>query len=130
MELFSVNPTDKVAKDSQKFNANKSKWSNLKCLEIQDLIAAANRFPTATNHTLLEASAKLLCAGPKFSENQAELLTSYLQEMQYIFVGTQVCLPKKFDVCLNLDRIWEFTYVLRGANEIYTLNMDAVKPKM
>lgn len=129
----SVSPNEETAAELRKFNANKSKWSNAKCSEIQELLTLANQHPltsTISNLTILNASARLLCAGPKFNEEQATQLTSYFQQMQTIFSTTEVCLPKHFDVCLNLDRIWEFTYVLRGAGQLQQLNLDAVKPEM
>lgn len=80
---------------------------------------------------MLNLSARLLCAGPKFDEKQSEQLTLYLQQMQHIFTTTQICLPKYFDICLNLDRIWDFTYVSRNGDDRYhRLNLDAVRPKM
>lgn len=93
----------------------------------------ADQYPltsTISNLTILNASARLLCAGPKFDEAQAEQLTSYLQQMQTIFTITEVCIPKQFDVCLNLDRIWDFTYISRGADRIEPLCLNAVKPKV
>lgn len=126
-----MNPNDATAVEMQKFNANKSKWSELKCSEIEELITLAGQYPltsTVSNLTILNVSARLLCAGPKFDANQAEQLTSYLQQMQTIFTTTQVCLPKHFDVCLNLDRIWDFTYVSHGSNHIEQLCLNAVKP--
>lgn len=131
--VYSVHPDDETAIKLQEFNANKSKWSRIKCLEIQSLLTLSNRYPltsTVANFTLLNMSARLLCAGPKFNENQAQQLTTYLQQMQSIFTTTEICLPKHFDICLNLDRIWDFTYVLRGANHLERLNLDAVRPKM
>lgn len=128
-----MNPDDATATELRKFNANKSEWSNMKCSEMQELLTLANQYPltsTISNLTLLNLSARLLCAGPKFDENQAKQLTSYLQQMQTIFSTTEICLPKHFDICLNLDRIWEFTYSLHGANNFERLNLDAVKPKM
>lgn len=93
----------------------------------------ANQYPltsTITNLTILSASARLLCAGPKFDEKQTDQLTSYLQQMQTIFTTTEICLPQQFDVCLNLDRIWDFTYVLHNSDQIEPLNLDNVKPKL
>lgn len=122
-----------MAAELRKFNANKSNWSNLKCTEIQNLLTLANQYPltsTIANLTLLNWSARLLCAGPKFDENQAQQLTSYLQEMQSIFTTTEICLPKQFDICLNLDRIWDVTYVSRGTANLERLDLDAIKPKM
>lgn len=122
-----------MAAELRKFNANKSNWSNQKCGEIQNLLTLANQYPltsTIANLTLLSWSARLLCAGPKFDENQAQQLTSYLQEMQSIFTTTEICLPKHFDICLNLDRIWDVTYVSRGTANLERLDLDAVKPKM
>lgn len=128
-----MNPDDETAAELRKFNVKKSKWSSVKCSEIQDLLTLANQYPLTSaisNLTILNAGARLLCAGPKFNEDQAQQLTSYLQQMQTIFATTEVCIPKHLDVCLNLDRIWEFTYVLRGAGHLEQLNLDAVKPKM
>lgn len=122
-----------MATELRTFNANKSKWRNTKCLEIQNFINVANQYPltsTISNLTILNASARLLCTGPNFTEQQAEQLTAYLQEMQTISTTTEICLPKHFDICLNLDRIWDFTYVMRNTNEFEHLNLDAVRPKM
>lgn len=127
----SVNPDDQTAAELRKFNVNKSLWSNQKCIEIQQFVTLANQYPltsTISNLTVLNASARLLCAGPKFDEKHAEQLTSYLQQMQTIFTTTEVCIPTQFDVCLNLDRIWDFTYVLRGVGHLQPLSLDAVKP--
>lgn len=129
----SVNPDVETAAELKQFNANKSKWSKLKCTEIQELLTLANQYPLTSaisNLTILNASARLLCAGPTFDEDQAQQLTSYLQQMQSIFATTEVCIPKHFDVCMNLDRIWEFTYVRRDASHMQRLNLDAIKPKM
>lgn len=131
--LCSVNPDVETTTELQDFNAKKSKWSKKKCTEIQNMLTLANQYPltsTISNLTLLNMSARLLCAGPSFDENQAHKLTSYLQQMQTIFNTAQICLPKHFDICLNLDRIWDFTYVLRGENNFERLNLDAVRPKM
>lgn len=127
-----MNPDGKMASDLRKFNANKSKWSEIKCSEIQQLLTLANQYPltsSVSNLTALNAAARLVCAGPKFNEFQAEQFTNYLQQMQTIFTTTEICLPKHFDICLNLDRIWEFTYIFRGDGHLERLNLDAVKPK-
>lgn len=134
LPVYSVHPDDDTAAELRKFNAEKSKWSELKCSEIQNLLTLARQYPftsTISNFTILNLSARLLCAGPKFNEKQSEELTLHLQQMQTIFTTTQICLPKHFDICLNLDRIWDFTYVLRGADGNFQhLNLDAVRPKM
>lgn len=131
---FSVQGDDNMAAESRKFNAEKLKWSEMKCSEIQDLLALASQYPftsTISNFTVLNSCARLLCAGPKFNEEQSKQLTLYLQQMQSIFTTTQICLPKHFDICLNLDHIWDFTYVLRGADGHFQhLDLAAVKPKM
>lgn len=129
----SVNPDDEMAAELRKFNANKSQWSRLKCSEMQEISTLANQYPLTSgisNLTMLNGSARLLCAGPKFDANQAQQFTFYLQQMQTIFTNTEICLPKHFDVCLNLDRIWDFTYVLTGAHHLERLSLDAVKPKL
>lgn len=128
-----MSPDDETAAELRKFNAYKSKWSGLKCLEIQELMNLSKQYPFTSfisNYTILNAGARLLCAGPKFDDKQTELLTAYLQQMQTISTTTQICLPKQFDVCLNLDRIWDFSYVLRGEDFWEPLRLDAVKPKL
>lgn len=122
-----------MATELRMFNANKSKWSNSKCSEIRNLLSLANQYPltsTISNLTQLNLSARLLCSGPKLDENQTKQLTFYLQEMQTFFTTTEICLPKHFDICLNLDRIWDVTYVSRGSAKFERLDLDAVKPKM
>lgn len=129
-----MHPDDDTAAELRKFNAEKLKWSELKCSEIQNLLTLASQYPftsTISNFTVLNLSARLLCAGPKFDETQSQRLTFHLQQMQSIFTTTQICLPKHFDICLNLDRIWDFTYVLRDADgRVQHLNLDAVRPKV
>lgn len=66
----------------------------------------------------------VLCNGPKFNENQSNRLSSLLYQMQNIFTGTQICIPKFFDVCLNLDQIWDFTYIRHPNNHMNKLLMD------
>lgn len=131
---FSVDFDEDTAAELRKFNAEKLEWSELKCLEIQNLLTLARQYPftsTISNFTVLNLSARLLCSGPKFDEQQSKQLTRYLQQMQRIFITTQICLPKQFDICHNLDRIWDFTYVLRDDDEhLLQLNLDAVRPKM
>lgn len=128
----SVNPDDKTAAELRKFNAHKSQWSRLKCSEIQEILALFNQqYPLTfaiSNLTQLNGSARLLCAGPKFDAQQAQQFTFYLQQMQTIFTNTEICLPKQFDICLNLDRIWDVTYFLNGAHHLEPLCLDAVRP--
>lgn len=127
--VLSVNPNDELAGEAQEFNANKSEWGNSKCAEIQKYFASQRRhMSSATNLTILNAAARLLCTGPKFSDAEAESLTTLLQEMQTIFTATEICLPQRFDVCLNWDRIWDFTYISHE-DHFERLNLDAVKPK-
>lgn len=126
-----MNPTVTVANRLRKFNANKSLWNNARCSEINNFFLTAQRHPLSySNRTNLNAAARLLCNGPTFNEQQAEQLTDYLQRMQTTIVDTQICLPNQFDVCLNLDRIWEFTYVLRSGNNFEQLDLSAVQPTM
>lgn len=70
----------------------------------------------------------LLCRGPKFTEYQATELSSNLNKMQDIYTGTKVCLPKNFDLCKNLDRIWNFTYIETSQGEFYPLDLNTVQP--
>lgn len=69
----------------------------------------------------------ILCNGPKFYENQSNRLSNVLYKMQNIFTGTQICIPKYFDVCLNLDQIWDFTYIRHPNNHMDKLLMDELE---
>lgn len=103
----------------------------MKCAEINEFLSTAYRYPftaTLSNLTLLELVTDRLCAGPKFTEYQASELSNYLYEMQTIFTETQVCLPKHLDLCLNLDWIWDFTFVQNERNNIETLDLSNVAP--
>lgn len=111
---ISVNPDQELAEDSKKFNAFKSNWINLKCAESNGMLTVVygSAFERdVSNISLLESATDKLCFGPKFTEYQATELSNYLYQMQKVFTETQVCLPSHFDVCKNLDRIEEFTYV-------------------
>lgn len=88
------------------------------------------RNASAPNLTILNACDKLLCTGPSYSERDADQLTYNLRAMQTISVGTQICLPKHFDICRNWDRIWDFTYVLREDNSLDRLDLSAVTPRL
>lgn len=84
-----------------------------------------------SNISLLESTAGKLCFGPKFTEHQTTELSTYLYQMQTVFTETQVCLPTHFDVCKNLDRIWEFTHVRCSTNEnsLESLDLSKVVPR-
>lgn len=99
----SVNATPALSQSSVEFNQLKSKWINSRCSEIADF----PRDIDDTYHRMMD----ILCKGPKFSEIEAQTLSTLLFSMQEIFTETQVCLPKSLDLCLYLNRIWEFTYV-------------------
>lgn len=66
---------------------------------------------------------QLLCSGPRFSSTETKQLSTLLYRMQDMFTGTQLCVPKHFDVCINFDRIWEFTYVKRPNGNVEQLDM-------
>lgn len=71
---------------------------------------------------------QLLCRGPRFNHLQSNALTNDLYAMQTIFTETQLCIPLHFDLCKNLDRIWEFTYVKRPNEHIEWLDMSDIWP--
>lgn len=129
-----MNPDQELAEDSKKFNAFKSKWINLKCDESNGMLLEAYGSPLnsdVSNISLLESTAEKLCFGPKFTEYQTSELSNYLCQMQTVFTETQVCLPTHFDVCKNLDRIWEFTYLrlATGDNSLEPLDLSKVIPR-
>lgn len=84
-----------------------------------------------SNISLLESTTEKLCFGPKFTEYQTTELSGYLYQMQTVFTDTQLCLPTHFDVCKNLDRIWEFTYVLYTTDDniLEPLDLSKVIPR-
>lgn len=124
-----MNPDQQLAEDSKKFNAFKSKWINLKCAETNGMLSEASGM--VSNISLLETTAEKLCFGPKFTEYQTSVLSNYLYQMQTVFTETQVCLPTHFDVCKNLDRIWEFTYLRSptGDKSLEPLDLSKVIPR-
>lgn len=132
---ISVNPDQQLADDSKKFNAFKSIWINLKCAESNGMLSTAYGSPfqsDISNISLLESTTEKLCFGPKFTEYQTTQLSNYLYQMQTVFTGTQVCVPTHFDVCKNLDRIWEFTYVrsiMDDNNNLEPLDLSQVIPR-
>lgn len=87
-----MNPDEELAAELRKFDANKSNWSNEKCTEIQNLLTLANQYPltsTITNLTLLNWSARLLCSGPKFDENQAQC-KAFSQQLKFACPNTSI----------------------------------------
>lgn len=80
-------------------------------------------------YSLFQITITKLCSGPKFTEYQIGELNEYTNQMQTIYFNTKVCLPKRFDVCTNLDRIWTFTYVQRPNGDIELLDLRNVKPE-
>lgn len=129
-----MNPEQELAEDSKKFNAFKSKWINSKCAESNGMLSAAYGSLIEldiSNISLLESTTEKLCFGPKFTEYQTTELSGYLYQMQTVFTDTQLCLPTHFDVCKNLDRIWEFTYVLYTTDDniLEPLDLSKVIPR-
>lgn len=70
---------------------------------------------------------QLLCRGPRFDAEQTKQLSQQLFAMQTTFTETRVCIPLHFDVCQNLDLIWEWTFVQRPDGSLMRLNMNAVR---
>lgn len=72
---------------------------------------------------------ELLCRGPTFSERESNELSEDLFQMQTIFTETQLCLPLHFDICLNIDWIWDFTYIRHPNGEFQLLDMSEIVVK-
>lgn len=129
---YSVAPNDSTLRKSIEFNGIKSKWVDSKCRDLDTFgIPAIASNPTEINFnkTALETVSTILCSGPKFTEDESDELTKVLFEMQEVFTDTKVCLPKHFDVCLNLDRIFEFTYVQDKDGHIDRMDMSQIMPR-
>lgn len=129
--FHSTNPDDPIKPDAIKFSAFKSEWVHEKCHEAIDLNLFSSKHQTASrlNRTLINMISKILCDGPKFTSYQTRELTNVLHAMQNIYTNTRICLPKHFDVCSNLDRIWEFTYIQEPSGQIHYFDLSEVAPK-
>lgn len=102
-----------------------------KCTELNSFLdPTADHDPKRIilNKTLPEKVAAILCSGPKFTEGESRALTKILYEMQETFTETKVCLPKHFDVCLNIDWIFSYTYVKDKDGLIQPVDMSHVLP--
>lgn len=127
--FHSTNPDDPFQSGATRFGAFKSKWVYKKCQDVIDLLSLRHEKAFRQNSALIEIIWKALCAGPKFTPYQSKELINLLSAMQNIYTNTRICLPRHFDICLNLDRIWEFTYVQRPGDRIHLLDLTEVVPK-
>lgn len=119
-----------AATAARKFDAFKTKWINEKCREAKLLLASSiNASQNELNQSAMAFTIEKLCSGPKFTEYQIDGLNNRFNRMQKLFADTKVCLPVRFDVCLNLDRLWDFTYVRDSANNFHLLNLSEFVPK-
>lgn len=118
-----VNPKDGLADKGMDLNAIRLKWRNLRCSESEQVLSDKNV------NDIQKRMIYLMCRGPKFTQYQAKELSKILNHMSDIYSSTRVCLPKHFDICKNMDRIWEFTYMKSSSGNIYPLILDSVKPK-
>lgn len=112
----SINPTNELSGKSVQFNGKKSQWINERCADAK-LFASPL---TETQRNMIN----ILCSGPKFNLEQSRRLSNVLYQIQDIYTGTQVCIPKSFDVCLNLDHIWDFTYIRHSDDQLKRLLMS------
>lgn len=127
----SIEPTDVLLASSVEFNAFKSQWLDGKCRELNTFLDpdfAQNPKRIIINKSVPEKVATILCSGPKFTEHESKTLTKLLYEMQQIFTETKICLPKRFDVCLNIDWIFNFTYEKDKDGHMRRLDMSHVLP--
>lgn len=122
--FFSTNPSEKLSNESIAFNAYKSQWINVRCAEVDELPNAIR-----TNFTI-SRMAQMLCRGPRFNTIQTKLLSRKLFDMQTTFTETQLCIPLHFDICQNLDRIWEWTFVRKPDGILEHLSMDAFRMRL
>lgn len=130
--IFSVSANNALLNESIEFNAIKSQWLDKKCRELDNYMGPHfNSNPTKVNlnKTMPEKVWSILCSGPKFSEQESMELTKILYEMQETFTETKICLPKHFDICLNIDWIYDFTYKQDKNGNLRKLNMSDVMPK-
>lgn len=98
----------------------------MRCLEVDQLQHYA-----ADADTLHKRMFNMLCRGPRFTVAQSDALSTDLFRMQSAFVETQLCVPKHLDLCMNLDHIWDFTYVRRpNTGQLERLNMTDVSIKL
>lgn len=119
----SLTPSTELSEQSAQFNEFRTKWINRRCSEIESSVSLA------TLNDTQQQMIQILCNGPRFSAEQSNQLCQVLYKMQEIFTETQICLPKHFDVCVNLDQIWAFTYVKVPGGQIEQLDLKDVAPK-
>lgn len=112
---------DELIKQGIELGLLKTKWRNIRCTEVLQI-------DQSVLSELDNRMVYLLCRGARFNENETINLSKVLNKLSDIYAGTQVCLPKHFDVCLNIDRIWEFTFVRDIQDEMYFLNLSTVMP--
>lgn len=117
-----VNPSDDLVDKGYVLNAIKLKWRNLRCSESEQVLEK-------NVNNIQKRMIYLLCRGPKFTDYEAKELSKVLNHMSDVYSSTRVCLPKHFDVCKNMDRIWEFTFMKSSTGSMYPLILDGVKPK-
>lgn len=119
--IYSTHPSEQLSQQSISFNAFKSQWINIRCSEVDELPENIVKNP------IIKRMVRLLCQGPRLTTAQTKQLSRKLFEMQTTFTETQLCLPMHFDVCQNLDRIWEWTFVRKPDGSLVYLNMNKVR---
>lgn len=122
---------DAVLNESIEFNGIKSMWLDKKCRELGNYLdpnREAESIVNNVNKTLPEKVWTILCSGPSFTEHESSILTKILYEMQEIFTETQICLPIHFDICLNIDWLFSFTYEQNKDGFIQQLDLSLVTP--
>ncbi|XP_026471680.1 angiotensin-converting enzyme-like [Ctenocephalides felis] len=75
-------------------------WKNGVC-------SKADEFDPSAFSTMDYRQLYLLCRGAKYTSYQASQLSNLLEQLQTIYVTSQVCIPKRF----SLDRIYDETII-------------------
>ncbi|XP_055846747.1 angiotensin-converting enzyme-like [Episyrphus balteatus] len=118
-----IDPNSHVYDEASQLGKHRSKWQHQRCTEAEEM--------TVDNMTdVQKRMVWLLCRGPRYTEYQGGELSAILNEIQNIYSETEICLPKAFDVCINVNRIWDYTYARTPDSEIVKLNMRLIEPKL
>ncbi|KAL5290214.1 hypothetical protein ACFFRR_009883 [Megaselia abdita] len=117
---LTVNPSSDILRKANLFGTYRANWKNEKCSQAANYIWKMN--------ILQKRMIWILCRGPRYTSNEAGKLSKLLIEMQDIYSGTKICLPISFDICININRIWNYTYVKTYYGDIEYLNMSPLQP--
>ncbi|XP_055918093.1 angiotensin-converting enzyme-like [Eupeodes corollae] len=118
-----VDPNSMVYDEASQLGKHRSKWQIQRCTEAVEI--------NVDNITdIQKRMIWILCRGPRYTEYQGGELSMILNAIQNIYSETEICIPKGFDVCINFNRLWDYTYTRTPENELVKLNMRPVEPKL